>query len=120
MLEEKDLKAIKDKACAEISKVTRRMEQTSEVPKADWECLVLALKAYEKTLNIESMERTGFSGYSGNYGYSEAGRDSMGRYTSRDNYSGYYGNSYDNQVIDDMMRHASPQERDVLMRMRLR
>jgi hypothetical protein len=40
-------------------------------------------------------------------------------YVSRDNYSGaYYGNSYDDHVIDDMMRRATPQERDILMRMR--
>ena len=43
----------------------------------------------------------------------------MGRYVSRDNYSGgYYGNSYDDHVIEDMMRRATPQERDILMRMR--
>ena len=84
----------------------------TELQKSDWEQLCLALKVYEKLLNVESMEQTGYSGYNRNSygGYSDArGRDSMGRYVSRDNYSGaYYGNSYDDQVIDDMMRRATP------------
>ena len=113
MLEEKDYQTIKEKACYEIKKIRQRMENQSEIPKADWEQLCLALKVYEKLLNVESMEQTGYSGY--------RGRDSMGRYTSRDysgNYNSYgYGNSYDNHVIEDMMRRANPQERDILMRM---
>ena len=111
MLEEKDYQVIKEKACYEIKKIRQRMESQTEIPKADWEQLCLALKVYEKLLNVESMEQTGYSGY--------RGRDSMGRYVSRDNYSGgYYGNSYDDHVIEDMMRRATPQERDILMRMR--
>ena len=112
MLEEKDYQVIKEKACYEIKKIRQRMESQTEIPKADWEQLCLALKVYEKLLNVESMEQTGYSGY--------RGRDSMGRYTSRDysgTYSYGYGNSYDNHVIEDMMRRATPQERDILMRM---
>ena len=122
MLEEKDYNVIKEKACNEIKKIRQRMESQTELQKSDWEQLCLALKVYEKLLNVESMEQTGYSGYNRNLygGYSDArGRDSMGRYVSRDNYSGgYYGNSYDDHVIDDMMRRATPQERDILMRMR--
>ena len=97
------------------------MQTQNELQKSDWEQLCLALKVYEKLLNVESMEQTGYSGYNRNSygGYSDArGRDSMGRYVSRDNYSGaYYGNSYDDHVIDDMMRRATPQDRDIVMRM---
>lgn len=125
MLEQKDYMVIKEKACNEIKKIRQRMESQNDTQKGDWEQLCLALKVYEKLLNVESMEQTGYSGYSRNsYGdYSEArGRGSNGRYVSRDNYSGgssYYsgGNSYDNQVIEDMMRRANPQEREILMRM---
>lgn len=117
MLEEKDLKTLKDKACNEISKISRRMESMNDIPKADWENLVLALKAYEKALNIEHMEQQGYSGYymRDNYSNNYSGRrDSMGRYSSSyDDYSGHY----DNRVIEDMMRNASPQERQVLERM---
>ena len=112
MLEDKDYNTIKDKACAEIKRIRQRMENQNELQKSDWEQLCLALKVYEKLLNVESMEQTGYSGYSRNYGYSDRGRDN--RY-SRD-YS-YYGNSYDNHVIEDMMRRANPQEREILMRM---
>lgn len=122
MLEDKDYNVIKEKACSEIKKIRQRMESQSELQKSDWEQLCLALKVYEKLLNVESMERTGYSGYNRNSygGYSDArSLDGMGRYVSRDNYSGtYYGNSYDDHVIDDMMRRATPQERDILMRMR--
>lgn len=120
MLEEKDYNVIKEKACNEIKKIRQRMENQNELQKSDWEQLCLALKVYEKLLNVESMEQTGYSGYNrSSYGYSDArGRNDMGRYVSRDNYSGtYYGNSYDNHVIEDMMRRANPQERDILMRM---
>lgn len=120
MLEEKDYNVIREKACNEIKKIRQRMENQNDVQKSDWEQLCLALKVYEKLLNVESMEQTGYSGYNRNsYGYSDArGRGSDGRYVSRDNYSGtYYGNSYDNHVIEDMMRRANPQERDILMRM---
>ena len=122
MLEDKDYQVIKDKACAEIKKIRQRMENQNEVQKSDWENMCLALKVYEKLLNVESMEQTGHSGYSRN-GYSDArGRGADGRYMSRDgyggNYDGYaYGNSYDNRVIEDMIRRATPQERDILMRM---
>ena len=120
MLEDKDYNVIKEKACNEIKKIRQRMENQNDVQKSDWEQLCLALKVYEKLLNVESMEQTGYSGYNRNsYGYSDArGRGTDGRYVSRDNYSGaYYGNSYDNHVIEDMMRRANPQERDILMRM---
>ena len=123
MLEDKDYQVIKEKACTEIKKLRQRMENQNEVQKTDWEQMCLALKVYEKLLNVESMEQTGYSGYSRNSGYSDArGRGSDGRYMSRDGYSGNYGgyaygNSYDNRVIEDMMHRATPQERDILMRM---
>lgn len=124
MLEEKDIRAIKEKTCKEISKVVQKFDQQGDVSRADMETLCLALKIYEKTLNVESMEQTGYSGYSRAEGYTGEGysgrRNSMGRF-SRDSYDGggsyTFGNSYDDHVIDEMMRHASPQERDVLSRM---
>ena len=44
----KDYQVIKEKACYEIKKIRQRMENQSEIPKADWEQLCLALKVYEK------------------------------------------------------------------------
>ena len=111
MLEEKEAKIIKDKACQEVAKLTQRMAQSSEVSKADWEQLVLALKAMEKVLNIESMEMSGYSGYSRNYAER---RDSMGRYAS-DDHSGYH---YDDRRWEDMMRYADPRDREMYLRYR--
>lgn len=117
MLEEKDLHSIKQKACAEITKIAKRFDSMSDIPKTDWDNLEAVLRSYKHLLMIESMEKNGYS--NGYYRDDYSGRrDSMGRY-SRDNYSGtYYGNSYDDHVIDDMMRRATPQEREILMRMR--
>ena len=114
MLDEKDLKTLKEKSCNEISKIARRMEQQSDVPKADLENLVLALKAYEKLLNIESMDNSGYSGYSRGY-YSRddySGRRGYPR-NSYDNYSG----DFDERAVEDMIRNASPRDRERLMQM---
>lgn len=115
MLEEKDIKTIKDKACKEIEKLTQRMNQTSEVPKADWEALVLALKAYEKVLNVESMEMNGYSGYSRN-SYNRDYSERRSRNSYGDDYSG--GRYYENRAMDDMMRYADPRDREMMMRYR--
>lgn len=64
-MEQKTFSVLKDKACAEIKKLCQKMENATDIPKADWEALVLALKAYEKLLNIEHMENKGYSGYDG-------------------------------------------------------
>ena len=112
MLDEKDVKVIKDKACQEITKLRQKMENQNDVAKADWESLVLALKAYEKVLNIEHMEMTGYSGYGySRDGYSDRGRDRMGRYSS--DYSGHY----DNRDWEDMLSRLSPREREWFERM---
>lgn len=128
MLEEKDLKVIKDKACQEINKLCQKMMQTNDPTKADWESLVLALKAYEKALHIESMEMSGNSGYSGrgsmrsnDYSgggsYYGSGTPYGGSYGS---YGGSYG-SYDmSRAMDEMMKHADPREREILERMSAR
>lgn len=116
MLEEKDIKTIKDKACKEIEKLTQRMNQSSEIPKADWEALVLALKAYEKVLNVESMEMNGYSGYSrGSYARDYSERRSRGG-SYGDDYSGR--GYYESRAMDDMMRYADPREREMMMRYR--
>lgn len=83
MLDEKDIYVLKQKACEEIAKLRQKVEPMTEIPRADWESLVLALKAYEKLLIIENMEMTGYSGH----------------------------------VWDDMMRHATPREREYYSRM---
>ena len=115
MLEEKDIKIIKEKACKEIEKLTQRMNQTSEIPKADWESLVLALKAYEKVFNIESMEESGYSGYSRN-GYNRDYPERRSRNSYGDDYSG--GRYYESRAMDDMMRYADPRDREMMMRYR--
>ena len=114
MLEEKDIKTIKEKACKEIEKLTQRMNQSSEVSKADWESLVLALKAYEKVLNVESMEESGYSGYSRN-SYNRDYSERRGR-SYGDDYSG--GRYYESRAMDDMMRYADPRDREMMMRYR--
>lgn len=113
MLDEKDLKTLKEKSCNEISKIARRMEQQSDVPKADLENLVLALKAYEKLLNIESMDNSGYSGYSRGY-YNRD--DYSGRRYSRNSYDNY-SNDFDERTVEDMIRNASPRDRERLMQM---
>ena len=113
MLDEKDLKTLKEKSCNEISKISRRMEQQSDVPKADLENLVLALKAYEKLLNIESMDNNGYSRYSRGY-YSRD--DYSGRRYSRNSYDNY-SNDFDERAVEDMIRNASPRDRERLMQM---
>lgn len=117
MLEEKDLHSIKQKACAEVTKIAKRFDSMSDIPKTDWDNLEAVLRSYKHLLMIESMEKNGYSNgyYRDNY---SGRRDDMGRYASRDTYSYGYGNSYDDHVIEDMMRRATPQEREILMRMR--
>lgn len=114
MLEEKEIKTIKEKACKEIEKLTQRMNQSSEVSKADWESLVLALKAYEKVLNVESMEENGYSGYSRN-SYNRDYSERRGR-SYGDDYSG--NRYYESRAMDDMMRYADPRDREMMMRYR--
>ena len=89
MLEMKDIDSLKEKACKEIMKLRQKMDNQNENSRADWESLVLALKAYEKLLNIEHMENTGYSGYMRDYSRDDYSgrRNSMGRYTA-DDYSG--------------------------------
>lgn len=113
MLEEKEIKTIKEKACKEIEKLTQRMNQSSEVSKADWESLVLALKAYEKVLNVESMEESGYSGYSRN-SYNRDYSERRGRSYGDD----YSGGRYESRAMDDMMRYADPRDREMMMRYR--
>lgn len=118
MFETKDVDIIKKKACAEVAKIARRFENANDTQKTDWDNLEAVLRAYKHLLMIDSMEQNSYSNgyymrddYSNNY---SGRRDSMGRYASSyDDYSGHY----DNRVIEDMMRNASPQERQVLERM---
>jgi hypothetical protein len=130
MLEEKDYNVIKEKACNEIKKIRQRMESQSELQKSDWEQLCLALKVYEKLLNVESMEKTGYSGYSRADGYAGDGYSGRRGGMSRDGYSGYSNRSYggggsyssysyddEQRVLEDMLQKASPHEREVLDRM---
>lgn len=104
MLEMKDIDNLKEKACKEIMRLRQKMDNQSENSKADWESLVLALKAYEKLLNIEHMENTGYSGYMRDYSRDYSGRrDSMGRYAA-DDYSGRrWDDMRDREYIDRMM-----------------
>jgi len=105
MLEYKDIDNLKEKACKEIMKLRQKMDNQNEIPKADWESLVLALKAYEKLMNIEHMESTGYSGYMRNYSRDDYSgkRDSMGRYTA-DDYSGRrWDDMRDREYMDRMM-----------------
>lgn len=122
MLDERDIKCIKEKAHKEINKIVQKFDQQGDVTKADMETLCLALKIYEKTLNVESMEKTGYSGYSRADGYAGDGYSGRRGGMSRDGYSGggsYSGYSYDDEqrVLEDMLHKASPHEREVLERM---
>ena len=130
MLDERDIKCIKEKAHKEINKIVQKFEQQGDVAKADMETLCLALKIYEKTLNVESMEKTGYSGYSRADGYAGDGYSGRRGGMSRDGYSGYSNRSYggggsyssysyddEQRVLEDMLNKASPHEREVLDRM---
>ena len=100
-----ELYELKDKLCKEL-----RNYSSEDLTVGTLQTIDLLTHSIKSLVTIIAMEDGGYSndGYEhGNsYGYDRgysgrryANRDSMGRYVSRDNYSGgYYGNSYDDRL----------------------
>lgn len=109
----------------ELKKIAKQDNLTG----SDVECVYKVVDILKDISTIRAMDEVGFDGYSKDYSYDEPwpyvrggnsmarGRDSMGRYTSRDSYrDGYSGHGSKDEIIEhlrEMMNNArSDEERD--------